>query len=167
VTDWLANRKESLILSGYWVLIIAWLCLALLHQTSPLILLVGLIWVWGADTFAYFAGKKFGKNKLAPKISPGKTIEGVLGGTIGVTFLALICAYMIDLPKDKWIYWVLGAAFISLISVVGDLYESLLKRNVGIKDSGTILPGHGGVLDRVDGVVAALPFYYLLVNWLY
>lgn len=167
VTDRLANRKESILLSGYWVLIIAWLCLALLHQKGPLILLIGLVWVWGADTFAYFAGKQFGKNKLAPKISPGKTIEGVMGGTVGVIILASLSAYLIDLPKDKWLYWLLGAAFISLISVVGDLYESWLKRNVGVKDSGTILPGHGGVLDRIDGVVAALPFYYLLVNWLY
>ena len=166
VTDRQTNRKDSILLSGYWVLLVAWLCLALLHQISPSILLAGLVLVWGADSFAYFAGKKFGKTKLAPKISPGKTREGVLGGTLGVLVLALISAYLIDLPKDKWIYWLLGAAFISLISVVGDLYESWLKRNVGIKDSGTIFPGHGGVLDRIDGVVAAMPFYYLLVNWL-
>ncbi len=167
VTDRLANRKESILLSGYWVLIIAWLCLALLHQKSPVLLLVGLVWVWGADTFAYFAGKKFGKNKLAPKISPGKTREGVMGGTIGVVVIAFISAQLMDLPRDKWFYWLLGAAFISLISVVGDLYESWLKRNIGVKDSGNVLPGHGGVLDRIDGVIAAMPFYYLLVNWLY
>ncbi len=166
ITDRQNNRKDSILLSGYWVLLVAWLCLALLHQISPGILLAGLVLVWGADSFAYFAGKKFGKTKLAPKISPGKTREGVLGGTLGVLVLAIISAYLIDLPMDKWVYWLLGAAFISLISVVGDLYESWLKRNIGIKDSGTIFPGHGGVLDRIDGVVAAMPFYFLLVYWL-
>ena len=167
VTNKISKDNEKILLSGLWVLMIAWLSLALIHQQSPLLLLIGLILVWGADSFAYFAGKKFGKNKLAPSISPGKTIEGVMGGTAGVVVIAVICAYLLKIESGNWIWWILGAALISLISVVGDLYESWMKRNIGIKDSGTLLPGHGGVLDRIDGVVAVLPFYYLLINWLF
>ena len=167
VTGKISNDREKILLSGLWVLMIAWLSLTLIHQLSPALLLAGLVLVWGADTFAYFAGKRFGKTKLAPAISPGKSIEGVVGGSIGVFFLALFLAYMLDIETGKWIWWLLGAVAFSLLSVVGDLYESWLKRNAGVKDSGTLLPGHGGVLDRIDGVVAVLPFYFLLVNWLF
>ena len=166
VTGKMSDNKEKILLSGLWVLMISWLSLALIHQQSPALLLSGLLLVWGADTFAYFAGKRFGKNKLAPSISPGKTIEGVAGGSAGVFLLGLGLAYLLELQPDQWLWWLLGAVVFSLISVVGDLYESWLKRNAGVKDSGTLLPGHGGVLDRIDGVVAVLPFYYLLINWL-
>ena len=167
ITDKISKENEKILLSGFWVLMIAWLSLALIHQQSPGLLLAGLVLVWGADSFAYFAGKRFGKNKLAPSISPGKTIEGVLGGTLGVVILAIIIGLILKLEADKWIWWLLGAALFSLISVVGDLYESWMKRHAGIKDSGSLLPGHGGVLDRIDGVIAVLPFYYLLINWLF
>lgn len=166
-TGKLSNSNEKILLSGIWVLIIAWLSFALIHKQSAALLLSGLVMVWGADSFAYFAGKKFGKTKLAPSISPGKTIEGVMGGTLGVFLFALAIAYILELESGKWIAWLLGAVLISFISVLGDLYESWLKRNAGVKDSGTLLPGHGGVLDRIDGVLAALPFYFILVNWLF
>lgn len=166
ITGKMSDDNEKILLSGLWVLIITWLSFVLIHEQSAALLLSGLIMVWGADSFAYFAGKKFGKTKLAPSISPGKTIEGVLGGTAGVIGLALAMAYILELETNIWIWWLLGAAMISLISVAGDLYESWLKRNAGVKDSGTILPGHGGVLDRIDGVLAVLPFYFLLINWL-
>lgn len=165
-TGRLQDSRESLLLSGLWVLAIAWLSLAMLHQHSPLLLLIGLVWVWGADSFAYFTGKRFGKHKLAPRISPGKTIEGVAGGTAGVLILAILSAWILQLPAAKWLPWLVGAALLSLISVGGDLFESWLKRSAGVKDSGALLPGHGGVLDRIDGVVAVMPFYYLLVYWL-
>ncbi len=166
-TNKMSDNSEKILLSGLWVLMIAWLAFALIHEQSPALLLAGLIMVWGADSFAYFAGKKLGKTKLAPSISPGKTIEGVMGGTAGVFFLALGLAYIIELETGNWIWWLIGAVMISLISVVGDLYESWLKRNAGVKDSGKLLPGHGGLLDRIDGVVAVLPFYFLLINWLF
>ena len=166
ITGKMSNNSEKILLSGLWVLMISWLSLALIHQQSPALLLAGLLLVWGADTFAYFAGKQFGKTKLAPTISPGKTIEGVIGGSVGVFIIALVLAYLLELETAKWIWWLLAAILFSLISVVGDLYESWLKRNAGVKDSGTLLPGHGGVLDRIDGVVAVLPFYFLLINWL-
>jgi len=167
ITNKISNNNEKILLSGLWVLMIAWLSLALIHQHSPALLLSGLVLVWGADTFAYFSGKRFGKTKLAPSISPGKTIEGVIGGSAGVFLIAVILAYVLELEPGKWAWWLLGAVLISCISVVGDLYESWLKRNAGVKDSGTLLPGHGGVLDRIDGVVAVLPFYFILINWLF
>ena len=167
VTGNISNDNQKILLSGLWVLMIAWLSLALIHQQSPALLLSGLVLVWGADTFAYFAGKGFGKTKLAPAISPGKSIEGVIGGSVGVFFLALALAYVLGLDAGKWIWWLIGGVVFSLLSVVGDLYESWLKRNAGVKDSGTLLPGHGGVLDRIDGMVAVLPFYFLLINWLF
>lgn len=167
ITGKMSDNREKVLLSGLWVLMITWLAFALIHQQSPALLLAGLILVWGADSFAYFTGKKFGKNKLAPAISPGKTVEGVLGGMAGVFILAVIIAYVLEIGSGNLIWWLLAAISMSLISVVGDLYESWLKRNVGVKDSGNLLPGHGGVLDRIDGVVAVLPFYYLLINWLF
>lgn len=117
--------------------------------------------VWCADIGAYFAGRRFGKHKLAPSISPGKTIEGVIGGLLLVSLVLVPSAlYLLNVSY-------LGALFlwgvlilVALISVVGDLYESKLKRAAGLKDSGKILPGHGGILDRLDSLFPALPFLF-------
>lgn len=118
--------------------------------------------VWGADVGAYFSGKRFGQHKLAPKLSPGKTIEGVAGGLLLIVVLSLvvaICRY--DDPASILIF-ILISAFVACVSIIGDLYESLLKREAGVKDSSRLLPGHGGVLDRIDSILAAAPLFILL-----
>ncbi|MEM7565178.1 MAG: phosphatidate cytidylyltransferase [Pseudomonadota bacterium] len=140
-----------------------WICchgLIYLHQENGaemLLFLFTLVWI--ADIGAYFSGRRFGKHKLAPLISPGKTWEGVAGGVL----LNLIWIMLIFQVFDGWgiplIAFVSIAVATSAISVVGDLFESILKREAGVKDSGRLLPGHGGVLDRIDGVIAATPVF--------
>jgi phosphatidate cytidylyltransferase len=117
--------------------------------------------VWIADTAAYFAGRALGKHKLAPAISPGKTWEGVAGAFAAVTVYAVIL-HFVRIPTGG-IYFVIAAFFgMTAFSIAGDLFESWLKRCAGVKDSGIIFPGHGGMLDRIDGVVAALPLAALM-----
>ena len=112
--------------------------------------------VWAADSGAYFAGKRFGKRRLAPAISPGKTVAGLVGGVAAALAVAALLAWAAaDAAHTRW--WLAAALVAALFSVVGDLYESSLKRRAGVKDSGGILPGHGGILDRIDGLIAALP----------
>jgi phosphatidate cytidylyltransferase len=116
--------------------------------------------VWLADSAAYFVGKTWGHTPLAPRISPGKTIEGLLGGVAAVVVLAYFCGTMIwQLNGYSLILWVLLANVTMLFSVVGDLVESKLKRLAGTKDSGSGLPGHGGFLDRIDSLTAAIPTF--------
>ena len=126
---------------------------------GPQWLLYGLMLVWVADTGAYFSGRRFGRNKLAPAISPGKTREGVLGAMVLVTVYSIIAAYYFGLDFSGTVYLLLLAVILTLVSVAGDLYESVLKREHGVKDSGRILPGHGGALDRIDSVLAAMPVF--------
>lgn len=115
--------------------------------------------VWVADIGAYFSGKKFGRHKLAPGISPGKTIEGVIGG-LGLNAVWITVVFIITQGWGvAYIPFLLLGLVTAAISVVGDLYESILKREAGLKDSGKILPGHGGLLDRIDSVIAATPVY--------
>ena len=119
--------------------------------------------VWAADSGAYFAGRRFGKTKLSPRISPNKTVEGLVGGVVAGMLVALVAAPLADpgIAAKQLIYVAIVAIWTILFSVVGDLFESLLKRHVGAKDSGSLIPGHGGVLDRVDSVLAALPVFAL------
>ncbi len=126
--------------------------------------------VWGADVGAYFAGRTFGKHKLAPTVSPGKTWEGVYGG-LAVTFLmALGGGYVLEnntglsLSGSQWVLLVVLTLAITFVSVVGDLIESMVKRHRGIKDSSNLLPGHGGVMDRIDSMTAALPMFALALS---
>lgn len=117
-----------------------------------------------ADIGAYFTGKAIGKHKLAPAISPNKTIEGLVGGIIATVLVALAgsrFSFALAVDQVRWYGWVLSGAVLAIISVVGDLFESLLKRQQGLKDSSSLLPGHGGVMDRLDSIVAALPFFVL------
>ena len=127
-------------------------------------LLLTLIVVWSSDTFAYFAGKYFGKRFLYQTISPKKTWEGAIGGTLGALILANLGAHFF-LPRFGWMTISVIALALSVAAVLGDLCESMLKRAANVKDSGTILPGHGGFLDRFDGVVFALPVMYAIL-WL-
>ena len=132
------------------------------HQPSNghTMVLIAMMVVWAADIFAYFSGRGFGKHKLAPSISPGKTIEGVIGGMVGAGLVAWLGArYVIGIADHQMMAWLIAAMVAALISVAGDLYISRLKRQVGAKDTGNILPGHGGILDRIDGLIAAMPVF--------
>ncbi len=156
---------SSGICGGALVLFGCWSALVFTHQqpeTGAQVTLGILMIVWAADSFAWLAGKMFGQRKLAPGISPNKTVEGLLGGVLGSCLVALIYAVvMFNLSWPDWHLWLwmLAALCGCLISVVGDLYQSRLKRIAGVKDSGSLLPGHGGVLDRFDGLVAAAPVF--------
>jgi phosphatidate cytidylyltransferase len=129
-------------------------------EGSWFILLLLLI-VWAADTGAYFSGKAFGKRKLAPHISPGKTLAGLSGGLIAAPLIALLAAHFMPIGPIEPIRLVLLSLVTALVSVGGDLMISMHKRTSGFKDSGNILPGHGGILDRLDSLLAAAPFFAL------
>lgn len=141
----------------------AWASLVLIHASTNghLWLLTALSLVWAADSGAYFAGRAFGKHKLAPRISPNKTIEGLLGGLVAGLVTAGVFGWFAGVQMSQFGWLMLVTAVAVLASVLGDLFESLLKRHAGAKDSGHIIPGHGGVLDRIDGVLAALPVFAL------
>ncbi|MCC5881276.1 MAG: phosphatidate cytidylyltransferase [Halomonas sp.] len=147
---------------GLWVLLPAWIGFNVLRDTGGIWLLYVLLLVWGADIGAYFSGRAWGKRKLAPAVSPGKSWEGVAGG-LGVTLaLALLFAVWQGLGVAAGLGLVVATVVVTLISVLGDLLESMLKRFRGIKDSSNLLPGHGGVLDRIDSLTAAVPLFALL-----
>ena len=149
-------------LVGGIVILPAGLAMVSLHSMGPLALCLPLVLIWVADTSAYFAGRAFGRHKLAPGISPGKTWEGVAGALAGTMIYAIICAKTVPVLSAglTGVYWAtyLGVvAVLCAISIVGDLFESLIKRQAMVKDSGTLLPGHGGVLDRIDSISSTLP----------
>ncbi|MNE46814.1 Phosphatidate cytidylyltransferase [compost metagenome] len=122
--------------------------------------------VWCADIGAYFSGKRFGRRKLAVQVSPGKSWEGLYGGLAASLALTLLVGLYRDWDARELVVALLGAALVVLISVVGDLTESMFKRQSGIKDSSNLLPGHGGVLDRIDSLTAAVPMFAVLL-WLH
>lgn len=164
-TTYYQNNPLLLRLSGYFVILSAWSAAIILHSHSPYLVLLLVLIVAAADSGAYFAGKSFGKNKLVPQISPGKTREGLLGGFIAALIVAFIGASLLDLGEGYFRHFMYLSAVTALLSVAGDLFISLLKREAGAKDSGSLLPGHGGILDRVDGLIAALPLFALGINW--
>ena len=147
---------------GWFTLVPAWIGLVMLQgqENGAWLLLYVLLLVWGADTGAYFAGRRWGKRKMAPKVSPGKSIAGLVGGLLTTAVIALIVAFYTEIAVDIGLAVFFGVSMVTVFaSVLGDLVESMVKRHRGIKDSGTILPGHGGILDRVDSVTAAVPVY--------
>ncbi len=160
--------------AGTLAVVPAWCALGLIHASQPnghRWLLLALFLVWSADTGAYFAGRKFGGKlfggrKLAPRISPNKTIEGLLGGLLLSLVVAMVGAPLAGATVDQLPAVAVVALASVAFSVVGDLFESLLKRHINVKDSGDLIPGHGGVLDRVDSVLAALPVFALGKIWL-
>lgn len=161
---WLIFRKtitQKLVMAflGLVLALSTWLGLVGLHHLSPWLLLGVLATVWLADSAAYFSGKRFGKRKLAPEISPGKTWEGVAGALIAVTVYGAVICYFQHVS-----YWfIVGLWFLVVLSIMGDLFESMLKRHAGVKDSSQLLPGHGGVLDRIDGIMPTLPLVLFCV----
>jgi phosphatidate cytidylyltransferase len=149
-------------ISGALVLVPLYLALIILYQVAPELLLFALLIVWVADTGAFFAGKFMGRVKLAPDISPGKTWEGVIGGLVAVLLLTLLRTTWAETDLQVLIPFCLAVAS---LSIVGDLTVSMFKRTVGLKDSGSLFPGHGGVLDRIDSISAAAPLFALGVTW--
>jgi phosphatidate cytidylyltransferase len=140
------------------VLVPAWLALVVLHEHAPQLVLLLILLVVAADVGAYFGGRKFGRHKLAPAVSPGKTWEGVAGGLVAAMLMATAGIYWLHLTPLPFFAL---SALVVVASIVGDLTESMFKRHAGLKDSGSLLPGHGGVLDRVDSVTAAAPFFLI------
>lgn len=147
--------------AGVVALLPAWILIVALHAFAargPALALLALALVWAADVGAYVVGRSIGRVKLAPRVSPGKTWEGVSGGVLLAVLIGWLGSLWLGLPALA----VVGVAVATaLVSVVGDLTVSMLKRNRGLKDSGRLLPGHGGVMDRIDGLVAAIPFFVL------
>jgi len=159
---WKLSHSAANAVFGWLVLVPTWLA-AMAMQREPLLLFLTLGGIWIADTAAYFAGRRFGKHKLAPRISPGKTAEGLAGAYIAVCVYAVI-ALRIYQPDAGWPAYMALLVFgfiLTSLSVTGDLFESWVKRRAGAKDSGNLLPGHGGVLDRIDSVTATIPFAVL------
>ena len=169
---WLARgirfgSPAAALATGLLVVIPAGLSVVSLHSIAPQVLLMFLALVWIADIAAYFAGRAFGRRKLAPSISPGKTWEGVAGAVAASLIYAIICAWISPLLDETirgglWVPYLAIAVVLFLVSIVGDLFESSVKRQAQAKDSGTLLPGHGGVLDRIDSITSALPVAALL-----
>ena len=163
-------------LFGWLTLVPTWLAFIVLrssdYQTDPylgsqLIMFLFLM-VWSADIGAYFVGKAFGKHKLLPNVSPGKTMEGFLGGVVVACILVTVAGLTMDWKASQFYLVIPITILITTVSVLGDLNESMFKRQAGIKDSGSILPGHGGILDRIDSLTATAPIYalcYALIGW--
>lgn len=157
--------RPAKLASGFLILVPAWQAAVYLHAhdpRSPASLLFLFVLVWAADTGAYLFGHLFGRTRLAPAVSPGKTVEGVVGGVGTVMVLAYLAGTLVwEFTPRLTMLWVALAAVTALFSVVGDLVESKFKRLAGVKDSGALLPGHGGVLDRIDALTAAAPVFAL------
>jgi phosphatidate cytidylyltransferase len=159
---------------AYFYIILPLVCLIFIHSKNPLYALAVFCFVWVNDTFAYLVGIKFGKHKLAEKISPKKTWEGFFGGLV----FAIIAGFLFDyftsdeitkiVEPNNLFKWIGFAVVVVVFGTLGDLFESYLKRSLEVKDSGTILPGHGGLLDRLDSILFATPaalIYLMLVRW--
>ena len=159
------------LLAGWLVLVPAFLSLVALHGEpvhGPGYVLFLLVLIWAADSGAYFAGRRFGRRKLAPRVSPGKSWEGVAGGMAAAALTAVVGGRLLGLSGEALLWFVPLCLVVVMFSVVGDLLESLFKREAGVKDSGRFLPGHGGALDRIDSITAAAPAFYLgltLFEW--
>lgn len=160
------RRDSSLLLqfSGGVILVLPWLALMELRslpQFGSGYVLFLMLMIWLADSGAYFAGRAFGRHKLAPAISPGKTWEGAMGALLVTLVVAIGGSILFALELWQWPLFIILCCLTVAFSIVGDLFESMIKRQQGVKDSGTLLPGHGGVLDRVDSLTAAAPLFLL------
>ncbi|MDQ7090190.1 MAG: phosphatidate cytidylyltransferase [Methylococcales bacterium] len=147
--------------TGWFILLAAWMFISrlrLLYGEEMVLYFMILIWV--ADIAAYFVGKRLGKDKLSPDISPGKTVQGIYGALVGAGICGLVLGILYKFSWMSIIDFMLLSILTVLVSIYGDLFFSLIKRQRGVKDSGIIFPGHGGVLDRIDSIIAAAPFFY-------
>lgn len=181
VSAWSQHPRSLRMLLGLLALCLTWLAVAQARLIGINFLLSVLALVWVADIGAYFSGRalggRFSRSKLAASISPGKSWEGVWGGMLGVVVLALVWRYAdaacnavvssfyTRLGQHGWLFLIFACVFMAAMSVVGDLIESLVKRSAGVKDSSGLLPGHGGVLDRIDALLPALPLAMMLYSY--
>ncbi|WP_333606538.1 phosphatidate cytidylyltransferase [Arsukibacterium sp.] len=167
---WWASSDWRRALMGWLTLVPAWVAILFIrgidYTATPFYgawLICGLlILVWAADIGGYIVGKPFGRTKLLPKVSPGKTLEGLFGGLTLVLLLLTSLLLYVGWPANA-VFWYIAATLLCLLSVFGDLTESMFKRAAGVKDSGAFLPGHGGILDRIDSLTATAPLYALLL----
>ena len=168
-----AKWPLSFALLGLIIFCAAWFALILLRQFGVIFLLSTMALVWVADIGAYFVGKAVGRRRLAPQLSPGKTLEGAVGGIIFACIYASLCAWYLPFNLTLFGFAVMRLGFLAMLglviglclfSIVGDLFESQLKRLAGVKDSSSLLPGHGGVLDRIDALLPTMPLAALLVG---
>lgn len=148
-------------LMGVFVLVPCWVAVNFIRNDNQgiYVLLFVFVLIWGADSSAYFAGKKWGTTKIAPLVSPGKSVQGVVGALVYAVIITVLAALLSKPPFIIVISAVILAVITVLFSILGDLFESMLKREAGLKDSSNILPGHGGILDRIDSLTAAAPVY--------
>jgi phosphatidate cytidylyltransferase len=173
---WLSMHVFIRNLIGIFTLAMTWLALFQSKSVDSAYLVSVLLLVWTADISAYFVGKKWGRHKLSPSLSPGKSIEGLLGALVGVVLLAFVWLVVQNFFSEinnnifskLYTHGVLallgGSIFLTLVSVAGDLFESLIKRAAGTKDSSRLLPGHGGILDRLDAILPTLPLALVLYS---
>ena len=164
LASWQPSSRVTRALAAFVVLEGALVAIVALQARSAAFALAAMAIVWIADTAAYFTGRRVGRHKLAPRISPGKTWEGAAGAVVAVVAYALLlvplarrAGFASEIDAAAIAVWILLAIALVALSIVGDLHESLLKRRAGVKDSGTLLPGHGGVLDRIDALLASMP----------
>lgn len=163
MTGWWRNSIFMRGLMGALVLAPCWMSVNYIRNlgNGSYTLLYLFILVWGADTTAYFVGKKWGKTKLLAGVSPGKSVQGLAGALVFAVIASIVVIYLTEAPQFLW-KWLAGLTITTVVaSVVGDLFESMMKRNASLKDSGALLPGHGGLLDRIDSLTAAAPVYGL------
>ncbi len=158
-TNWYGKQ---LALMGVVILTASITAMFYLWQQSAWWLMYVFLMVWCADSGAYFVGRKLGRRKMAPNVSPNKSVEGLAGGLVtGLLVVVAISVFKLQLTGTVLVAFVTLSALTILASVLGDLFESMLKRRAGVKDSGTILPGHGGILDRIDSLLSATPIFAL------
>jgi phosphatidate cytidylyltransferase len=160
----ISSNVKFKIFYGYFLVSPMVIVTAIVFTQNKTLLLVPFIMIWISDIGAFFIGKKFGKNKLAKNISPGKTIEGALGGFLCNIICASILVYFFAVSFYIMLFF---ATIISALSIFGDIYQSFLKRQANLKDSGSIIPGHGGLFDRLDSFCPTLPIFFLVCNYLY
>jgi len=160
----ISSNNKFQIFYGYFLVSPMVIVTTFVFIQNKILLLVPFIMIWVSDIGAYFIGKKFGKNKLAKNISPGKTIEGALGGFACNIICASILAYFFAVSFYIMLFF---ASIITALSIFGDIYQSFLKRQAKLKDSGSIIPGHGGLFDRLDSFCPTLPIFFLVCNYLY
>jgi phosphatidate cytidylyltransferase len=156
------SSKGVQVVIGLFILVPTWIAVVGLHSlghNGPYLVLYLLSLIWIADSGAYFGGRSFGKHKLAPHVSPGKTLEGVLSAFLATAIYAILITPWFDIDGNLRVGFVVLSLVTVAFSILGDLSESMFKRHAGVKDSGNLLPGHGGVLDRIDSVTAAAPVF--------
>ena len=162
--EWLAKTAKGIVAALF--VLPAGLALAVLQARDPLWVLILFTLVWAADISAYFSGKVIGGRRLAPRISPGKTVAGLFGGVVAALLVAALWLLGGPVAGPELLVSLAGSLALILVSVGGDLMASLLKRHAGVKDSSRLLPGHGGALDRLDSLLTTAPFFALATHWL-